>query len=153
MPAFTVPAPVSLTQDVPDPAAIERQKEGYAKSLDLQLKESTEAFLAQGKLQKEMIEQSCATQLEELQLQIESQRRLSTMQIDQQVQAQVMALQEAAITQKTLLEEKAALALLDYRKRKAQEDMNVKSYQVQKEYYDAEMKLRSELAKVTQKKI
>jgi len=147
-PVFSLPPPVSLTQGIPDPEAIEKQKEGYSKSLDFQLKQGTEALMAQGQVQKDMIEQTCKTQMAEHQLQIESQLKLSSLQVDQHVQAQVVALQEAAITQKTLLEEKAALALLDYRKRKAAEEMSIKSYQVQKEYFDREAKLMGEYQKV-----
>jgi hypothetical protein len=146
--SFTVPPPRALTEGIPDPVAINKQKDGYSKSLDYQLKQGTEALLAQGQVKKELIEQSYRSQLAEYKLQVEAQLQLSSLQVDQQVQAQVSALQEAAILQKTLLEEKAAYALMDYQKRKALEDHGVKAYEVQRKYHLAEMKLLSEYQKV-----
>merc|ERR1719277_2183043 len=92
-----------------------------------------------------MLHHNAQAKLAQSRLQIEEQLRISSMTVDHQVQTQLMDLRAAAVTQKTLLEEQAAIALMDYRKKKAQEEMSLRSYQVQKQFYDAEMKLVSQL--------
>eukprot|EP00427_Karlodinium_veneficum_P025705 CAMPEP_0169104060 /NCGR_PEP_ID=MMETSP1015-20121227/23053_1 /TAXON_ID=342587 /ORGANISM="Karlodinium micrum, Strain CCMP2283" /LENGTH=290 /DNA_ID=CAMNT_0009165311 /DNA_START=39 /DNA_END=911 /DNA_ORIENTATION=+ len=149
--SFTLPPPRKMTEGFPDPDTIAKQREGYAKSLDLQLKEGTDAVVAQGKAQKDMIEQNGKLQLAEYQLQVEAQMKMSSVHVDQQVQSIVMALQEAALQQKTLLEEKAAYAIRDYEKRKALDEVSTRAYQLRKEYFEGELKLLDDLQKAKAK--
>jgi len=140
-----------MTEGVPDPDAIAKQKEGYSKSLEMQLKQGTDAVLAQGKAQKEMIEESCKQQLAEYLVQVQAQMQMSSVQVDQQVQSIVMELQFAAIQQKTLLEEKAAFAIRDYERRRALDEVSMRAYQLQKEYFEGELKLLGDLQRVKAK--
>lgn len=149
--SFTLPPPRRMTEGIPDPDAIAKQKEGYSKSLDMQLKQGTEAVIAQGKVQKDLIEQSGQQKLAEYQLQVEAEMKMSSVHVDQQVQTIVMALQEAALQQKTLLEEKAAFAIRDYEKRKALDEVSLRAYQLQKEYFEGESKLLDDLQRAKAK--
>merc|ERR1712125_162118 len=88
------------------------------------------------------------TQLAQYQLQIEENFKMACLQVDQEAQTMINGLKEAAITQQTAREEMAAIAVADYNKKKALEEMSVKSYQLQKQWYDSEMKLTAEYQKV-----
>merc|ERR1712176_1169930 len=62
--------------------------------------------------------------------------------------AMISGLQEAAITRKTVMEEESAIAIAGYSKAKAMEGMAAKSYQVQKQFHEAEKKMKAEYDKV-----
>merc|ERR1711879_1016382 len=99
-------------------------------------------------IKKAMLEQTAKTQLAQYQLQIEEQLKMSCLQVDQEAQTMLNGLKEAAITQQTSREEAAAIAIADYQKKKALEEMNVKSYQLQKQWWESETKLNAEYQKV-----
>lgn len=144
-------APPNLTSGLPDPASIEQQKAAYAKGLDTQLAQAMKTIEEQAAIEKQMIKSRMDTQLAQYQLQVEEQTKMQLMQVDQKVQAQVKQLWEAAATQKTALEEQAAVATMEYRKKKALEEQGLKSYQVQKKYYEEEMRLMEQYKQVAQR--
>merc|ERR1711904_620812 len=81
----------------------------------------------------------------------EEQMKMQQMAVEAQAQQTITGLSEAAITQRTMLEEKAAISVMDYQKKKAIEEMAMKSYQVQKQYYEQEMKLMQQYGQVARK--
>jgi len=97
-----------------------------------------------------MMEQTAKKQLAEYQLQIEEQLKMACLQLDQEAQNLINGLKEAAITQQTAREEQAAIAAASYIKAKALEDFSVKSYQLQKTWFDKETQLTTEYQKVMQ---
>jgi len=149
-PGFAMPAPAALTAGLTEPAKLEADKLAYEKALDEQLKKQSDAILKEAKIQKQMAEQTAKMQLEQYNLQVDEQFRMQCMQIDQEAQTQCNALEEAAITQRTMKEEQSAHALADYNKKKAMEEMNAKSYEIQKQWYDREVKMMGEYNKIKQ---
>jgi len=145
---FMVPAPVSLTQGMTEPAKLDAERVAYEKALAAQLKKQSDATMQEASIKKQMLEQTAKKNLAEYQLQIEEQLKMSCLQVDQEAQNMINGLKEAAITQQTAREENAAIAVADYNKKKALEDMAVKSYQLQKTWYDNEMRLTAEYQKV-----
>merc|ERR1711959_490753 len=75
---------------------------------------------------------------------------MSCLQVDREAQTTVNGLREAAIMQQTSQEERAAVMIADYNKRKAMEDMAIKSAQLQKQWYDGEAKLMAQYQAVMQ---
>merc|ERR1740117_1493566 len=133
-----VPAPVSLTAGMVAPAKLDAERVAYEKALAAQLKKQSDAALAEASIKKQMMEQTAKKQLAEYQLQIEEQLKMSMLQIDQEAQNLINGLKEAAI---------AAAA---YIKAKALEDFSVKSYNLQKTWFDKETQLNTEYQKVMQ---
>jgi len=138
-------APRALTEGMPDPASVEQQKAAYARSLDAQLKERSEAVAKRSQMEKEMLRQQAAQQKAQFNLQIDQQLQATAMALDEQTNAQMLALQEAAVQQKSALESQAAGLKLEYEQRKAQEDMMIRQYEIQKQYYEAQQKMLSQL--------
>jgi len=141
---FTIPAPVSLTQGLVPPDKVEAERLAYEKALQSQLSKQSEAVLAEAKIKKQMMEMTAKTQLEEMDLQIKEKLTMDKLRVDQEAQTMINGLKEAAITQQTAREEAAAIAVAEYSKKKALEDMAVKSYQLQKQWFDSESKLQTE---------
>merc|ERR1719221_543166 len=147
-PGFAVPAPVSLTSGLVPPEKVEAERLGYEKALAAQLEKQSNATTEEARIKEAMLEQTAKTQLAQYQLQIEENFKMSCLQVDQEAQNMINGLKEAAITQQTAREEMAAIAIADYNKKKALEEMSIKSYQLQKQWYDSEMKLTAEYQKV-----
>merc|ERR1740130_1228044 len=148
---FMVPAPVSLTQGMTEPAKLDAERVAYEKALAAQLKKQSDATLQEASIKKQMLEQTAKKNLAEYQLQIEEQLKMSCLQVDQEAQNMINGLKEAAITQQTAREEQAAIACASYVKAKALEDFSVKSYQLQKTWFDKETALTTQYQQVMQK--
>jgi len=147
-PQFSMPAPRRLTEGMTEPAKLDAERVAYEKALAAQLKKQSDACLAEASIKKQMMEQTAKKQLAEYQLQIEEQLKMSMLQIDQEAQNLINGLKEAAITQQTAREEQAAIAAAGYVKAKALEDFGVKSYNLQKTWFDKETQLNVEYQKV-----
>jgi len=148
VPAFNMPAPRRLTEGMTEPAKLDAERVAYEKALAAQLKKQSDACLAEASIKKQMMEQTAKKQLAEYQLQIEEQVKMSCLQIDQEAQNLINGLKEAAITQQTAREEQAAIAAASYIKAKALEDFGLKSYNLQKTWFDKETQLNNEYQKV-----
>merc|ERR1719253_517525 len=145
-----MPPPQNLTQGLVGPAKLEAERVAYEKALAAQLKKQSDAVMEEAKIKKAMMEQTAKTQLAQYQLQIEEQLKMACLQLDQEAQNMLNGLKEAAITQQTTREEQAAIAAASYIKAKALEDFSVKSYQLQKTWFDKETQLNAEYQKVMQ---
>jgi len=145
---FTVPEPVKLTQGMVEPAKLDAERKAYETALAAQLKKQSDATLQEASIKKQMLEQTAKKNLAEYQLQIEEQLKMSCLQVDQEAQNMINGLKEAAITQQTSREEQAAIAAAAYIKAKALEDFSVKSYTLQKEWFDKETSLNTQYQQV-----
>merc|ERR1719506_3149532 len=150
-PAFAVPQPQKLTTGLPEPATLESEKAAYAKALSAQLAKQSAAVMEEAKIKKAMLEQQSKTQLAQFQLQIEEQTKMAFLQIDQDAAQLCAGLQEAAITQKTSMDERSAIATSDYLKKKAMEDMQQKSWELQRQWFEQESKMTAQYQQVMQK--
>jgi hypothetical protein len=150
-PQFAVPSPQSLTAGLVEPAKLEAERVAYERALAAQLKKQSDAVLEEAKIKKAMMEQTAKTSLAQYQLQIEEQLKMASLQLDQEAQNLINGLKEAAITQQTAREEQAAIAAADYLKKKALEEMSVKSYNLQKQWFEKETQLTAEYQQVMQK--
>jgi len=150
-PQFAMPQPTKLTTGLTEPAKLEAEKVAYGKALEGQLQKQSAAAMEEAKIKKAMLEQQAKTQLAQFQLQMEEQVKMAFLQIDQEAQTECNGLEEAAITQKTSLEERAAIAIADYKKKKALEEMSVKSWEMQKQWFEQESKMVAQYQQVMQK--
>jgi len=141
MAGFAVPAPVSLTAGLAAPSKVEAEKAAYDKALAAQLDKQVKAVEEEARLKKAMLEQAVKTQLEQYRLQVDETFKMACLQVDQEAATVCNGLREAAILQQTACDEKAAITVADYNKKKAIDDMTAKSYQLQKQWYDGEAQL------------
>lgn len=137
--------PQSLTQGIPDPNSVERQKATYAKDLDSQLTQGIEVLNAQLKQQTEYLYAVGEQQKRQYGLQIDQQIKKQEMQLAQQHNEQVLMLQRAAQQQKSALEHQANALVLEYTQKKATEDLLHQQYQFKKNHHETQMKYNEEL--------
>jgi len=147
-PQFAMPPPQNLTAGLVEPAKLEAERVAYERALAAQLKKQSDAVLEEAKIKKAMMEQQARTSLAQYQLQIEEQLKMGSLQVDQEAQNLINGLKEAAITQQTAREEQAAIAAADYTKKRALEEMAMKSYNLQKDWFQKESQLTAEYQKV-----
>lgn len=136
--------PQKLTEGFPDPASVEKQKAAYAKGLEQQLKANSEVVNKRSEAEKEALMKQAAASKAAFNLQIETQLQAQARALDEQTNAQMLALQEAAAQQKSTLEGQAAGIKLEWEQKKAQEEMMIRQYDIQKQYYEAQMKLQQQ---------
>merc|ERR1719263_537400 len=150
-PAFGMPQPVSLTAGLVPPPKVQQEAAAYHKAIEGQLAKQSTAVYEEAKIKQQMLTQQATTQIEQYRLQVEEQLAISCLRTDQEALTQVSGLKEAAILQQTGCEERAAIAVGEFNKKKAMEDMAIQSYALQKQWYDQEMKLAADYESVRAK--
>merc|ERR1712087_893099 len=100
----------------------------------------------EAKIRKDQLMAVAQQQKAQFRLQKEAEQQAQNLILDQQMNSQLMMLQEAAMAQKAALEQQAAALTLEYQQKKAEEEMLAKQYQIQKQYYDAEVHLARQYA-------
>lgn len=136
---------MGMRPEMKAPDALDREKNVYHKALESQLRKQTEAVKAEAQVQKAMLQQQAINQIAQLTLQVEEQLKLQCLQIDQRSNFQTAALMEAAVTQRTAVDERSAIATMEFQRRQAQDEMTKRSQAIQKQFYDAEVKMMREL--------
>jgi len=121
--------PQRLTAGMPDPASIERQKLQYSRAIDLGLqKEAQQVRSKQEKAQSYLTIDQYAT--------------YGNMYVDDLTLAEIAYLQEASAQHRQILEQQASALALEYNQRKAQEDMMMRQYRIQRRYYENSQRLQ-----------
>lgn len=138
---FQPGGPPSLTQSIPDPGAIARQKDVYLKMLDDQLKQGINVLDQQVKYQRDYLNVQCEQQKKQFLLQLDQQMKAQEMVLTQQYNEQLMVLQTQAGTQKAALEQQAMQLSMEYEQRKAEEHMYRQQYEIQQQQTEMAVKM------------
>jgi hypothetical protein len=146
-----MPPPAALTEGLPAPPRLEEEKLAYEKALAAQLDKQSKAVMEEAKIKKSMLQQACQTQIAQYTIQAEEQCKMACLTVEKEAATVINGLKEAAILQQTTLEERAAVAAAQYNKQRAMEEMNAKSYALQKQWFEGEAKLMHDYNKVMQK--
>merc|ERR1712037_1084772 len=133
--------PRSLTGDIPDPRSIEHQKQMYYKALDQQLQQAINGVMQQNMQYKQMIDLYAKQYKNEYHTSGESTYQREAMMVDQQANSQLMRLQERAAEYKMVLEQQASALKMEYSEKKSMEDMQMRQYEIQKQYYESQRSL------------
>lgn len=148
MPSTAMPGgpgpPQSLTNGIPDPGAIARQKDVYIKMLDEQLKQGVTVLDQQVKYQKDYLTVQCEQQKKQFLLQLDQQVKAQEMALTQQYNEQLMALRMQADSQKAALEQQAMQLTMEYEQRKAEEHMYRQQYEIQKQQSEMATKMHQD---------
>merc|ERR550532_1719265 len=137
--------PQSLTAGMPDPGAIETQKAAYSKSLEEQAAHGEDMLRMQKQQQTDQIYQAAEARKRQIMVEIDQQAKQQELQLGQQYSQQVMGLQQEYHHQKLILEKQGNDLTLEYHHRRAQEDLMLQQYEMQRQHYDEQMKLHSQM--------
>lgn len=135
---------------MPDPEAVAKQKEAYARELEVQLKDGAEK-----------LGQNMKQQIDALHAQAQQEKSLHSLLVDQQVKQQelllsqqynqqLMRLTQAAQRQGAELEQQATNLMLEYQQRKVEEDFINSQAGVERQYAEMQAKFSNEFQKVAQ---
>merc|ERR1719221_504017 len=139
MPAMERPR--SLTAGMPDPASIEHQKHQYSRAIDAELQKEAQQVQARAQQQKQMLMKRSPQEKAQTYVTIDQYATYGNMYVDDQTLAEVAYLQAESAQHRQVLEQQASALALEYNQRKAQEDMMMRQYQIQRQYYDNSQKL------------
>lgn len=142
------PRPSSLTAGLPDPRAVEMQKQQYTKSLDDQLQHGEEMLKAQQKHQADYVRQSNEQSKREYCMQVDQQMKQQELDICKQYNEQLMLLQQTAQHQKWALEQQAHQLVTEYNQKKVQEEIMLQAFKMEKQQYEAQLKYHQEMQKL-----
>merc|ERR1719482_2087432 len=101
-----------------DPKTLEAERIAYEKALAAQLAKQSKAIEEEANIKKQMLKQTADTQIAQMAPQLDEQLKMASLQVDKQANDTVNGLKEAAILQQTSAEERAAVAIEDYKKKK-----------------------------------
>merc|ERR1719272_1952112 len=114
------PVEGTLTKGMPDPAAIDQQRNAYAKALDIELQKSIQAVQEKNAMEKKMLAQAAQQQKQMYELQFDQMVQGQAAMLDEQRNMELLGLQQEAMNQKIGLENQAAGLKLEYEQRKSQ---------------------------------
>jgi len=118
----------------------------YYKALDQQLQQAINGVMQQNAQYKQMIDAYGKQYKNQYHMSGESEYQRGAMMIDQQANAQLMKLQERAAEYKMVLEQQASGLKMEYAEKKSLEDMQMRQYEVQRQYYDSQRSLYQQQA-------
>merc|ERR1712032_1541545 len=95
-----------------------------------------------GQQQKQMLMMGAQQEKAQSYVTIDQYATYGNMYVDDQTLAEVAYLQAESAQHRQVLEQQASTLALEYNQRKAQEDMMMRQYQIQKQYYDNSTKLQ-----------
>merc|ERR1719454_2567293 len=121
-PVPQIPAPQKLTQGMPPPPQLEAERQAYENALKAQLEKQCAAVMEESKVKQAMIKQAAETQKQQTILQIDEKAAIDCMKVEHEAVNMVNGLKEAAITQQTMQEERCAVAVAEFNKKKAMEE-------------------------------
>merc|ERR1719223_1127945 len=98
-------APPIMTQGIPDPASIEKQRAEFEVSLQRQYADGAAAIKSELALRQKMLGEQAHAQREQFTLQAQSQAQAQYLRLDQQMNSKLMMLQESAMAQRSALEQ------------------------------------------------
>jgi len=137
-----------LISNLTPPERLDQDKAAYEKALEEQLQKQSEAVMKESEIKQEMLKVATQTRIEKYKLQQEEAYKIACTNVQREAQNTCSGLREAAILEKTKLDERHAMMVFDFQKKKAQEELNARSYQLKKEWFDGEARLMHEYKKV-----
>lgn len=125
--------PASLTQGIPDPSAIMKQKDDYCKGLDQNLRQGAVHLDTQHKQQRETMHAMAERQKAQFMEQIDNQVKMQEMDLDQQFLHVLQHVKQQATRQRAQLEQQAMQLSFEYQEKKVEEDMLAHQFELSKQ--------------------
>jgi len=137
--------PKKLTEGMPDPAAVDRQKGGYLKTLEEQRQHYIKALDGQRKEHLDSIYGQAEQAKKQFLLQLDQSIKDQTVALEKQYGEQVMQLNQQFHSQRGLLETEAIKLKGDYQQKHLEEQAMQRQFQLQKERCEMEQKYAADM--------
>jgi len=137
-----------MTEGIPDPAAVQRQKETYARSLEDQLRKGVEVLAATHKQQTDLLHAQANQEKHRYNIALDQQVKQRELELSQQYNEQLMRLQQAAQVQRADLEQQACGMTLEYQQKKVAEEYMAQQQGIQRQHVEAQTRLEQDISKL-----
>merc|ERR1719446_612784 len=144
------PAPIApgrLTDGIPTPEQIAKQKAGYAAALDKQLKEAIETVQKETQIEKEMIKFTADKTIALYNMQVDEKLTEAMAVADEQATFALLELNKAKVERNLQLNAQANGLVMDYQMKAVQTELATKQYAFQMEFVKAENALAQDFNK------
>merc|ERR1740122_518717 len=108
----------------------------------MELQKEAQQVQARAQQQKQMLMRGAQQEKAQTYLTIDQYAQYGNMYVDDMTLSEGAYLQEESAQHRLVLEQQASALALEYNQRKAQEDMTMRQYQIQKQYYDNSRRLQ-----------
>jgi len=142
-----VASPAALTTGMPNPSVIQRQKEAYTVMLDNQLRQGMNTLGTQLTQQKNYINARADQEKKQFIMQIDMEVAQQENILKQQHAEQKLQLQQQQQTQLSSLEEQALQLTMDYRQKKAEEEMNKSQFEMEQQQSYLQQQINDDMQK------
>jgi len=130
--------PPKLTEGIPTPDQIAKQKAGYAAALDKQLKEAIETVRKETEIEKQMVAFTAEKNIALHAMQVDEQLTEAVALTDEQSIFALLELNKAKVERGLQLNNQANGLVMDYQMKAVQTELAQKQYAFQQEYMKAE---------------
>lgn len=137
-----------LTAGIPDPAAVQRQKESYARSLEEQLRKGVEVLAATHKQQTDLLHAQANEEKNRFNVAMDQEVKQRELGISQQYNEQLMRLQQAAQTRRAELDQQACGLTLEYQQQKVEQECASQQQRIQMQHLEAQARLNAQIEKL-----
>jgi len=131
-----------------DPDSVEQQRQGYAKALASNLEKASQEIAKQVQGQKQELAQRAALEKANYEVMMDQFIQQQALAMDQQTNLEIMRLQQAAVADKSHLEKEAVGLKMAYEERKAEEDMMLRQFEIERQFREQTAPLTAEAEKV-----
>merc|ERR1740122_409933 len=108
----------------------------------MELQKEAQQVQARAQQQKQMLMRGAQQEKAQSYITIDQYAQYGNMYVDDMTLSEVAYLQEESAQPRLVLEQQASALALEYNQRKAQEDMMMRQYQIQKQYYENSQRLQ-----------
>mmetsp|Transcript_72975 Transcript_72975/g.152356 ORF Transcript_72975/g.152356 Transcript_72975/m.152356 type:complete len:507 (-) Transcript_72975:553-2073(-) len=140
--------PPKLTEGLPTPDAVDKQRTAYSKNLEEQLQQNTDALSQQLKQHADYLQALGQQQKKQYEMMVDQQIKQQEMELMQEHNQQLMLLQQEAQHQRTALDQQANALVMEYNHKKAQEDLMEQHYQFQREQFQSQQQHLEEMQRL-----
>jgi len=145
IPAQIAPAaPVRLTEGIPTPEQIASQKAAYASALDKQLQTAVTTVQQETAVEKDLVKFNSEKQFAMFELGVQEKLAEALAMVDEQATFQTLELKKALVERNMQLSAQAQNLTMDYNMKALVTDCELKRYNFQVSYTNAENKLAQE---------
>merc|ERR1719181_2160908 len=134
-------APPRLTQGIPTPEQIASQKAQYAAALDKQLEQAKKTVIDETKIEQQMVKFTADKQIDLYRMQVAEKATEQEANAEEQSTISSLELKKALVERNLQLDSQASNLVMDYKMKELMTACQMKHYQFQMQYMNAENKL------------
>jgi len=128
--------------------SIEKQRQVFAAQLADTMKRTSHEIARQVQSEKQELAQRAALEKKHYDVMMDQFVQEQALAMDEQTNLEIMRLQQEAVAQKAKLEEQAVILKMEYENKKAEEDMLIRRFEIERQFLDMNGPLRADVQEI-----